>query len=162
MEEQKTLNEVELLKQALKNCHFMYVQQQLAILNALKTKFGPEVVEIVEHVNGEEICQTYLRKIQNPGERTIDDLINVLWEPLRNRGYEFTIERSEKGVQMECTVCPLANLYKALGGTDWGYHLYCSADEYLVKGFNPKIGFKRLKTLMEGHNCCDHFYFIKD
>ncbi|TFH07921.1 MAG: hypothetical protein E4H14_07485 [Candidatus Thorarchaeota archaeon] len=41
---------------------------------------------------------------------------------------------------------------------DWGYSLYCVDDEYMVMGFNPKMEFTRSKTLMEGHDCCNHCY----
>ena len=159
METQKAMNQQSFL-QAMREVHVTYVKQQILLLNALKNKFGSAVVDVVQQANSQAICHTYLAQATSDG--TIDDLINVLWEPLRSKGYEFTIEQTDEGVQMECTACPWAMLYKNLGGAEWGYQLYCAADESLVESFNPTIGFKRTKTLMEGHDCCDHFYFIKD
>ena len=160
METQKPMLDQQSLLQAMREVHVTYVKQQIMLLNALKDKFGSAVVDVVQQTNSKALCHVYL--MQATGEGTIEDLINVLWEPLRSKGYEFTVEHSDKGVQMKCTVCPFAALYKNLGGAEWGYHLYCAADEYLVEGFNPAIGFNRTKTLMEGHDCCDHFYFMKD
>lgn len=154
-------NETQASFQALKNVHLMYVKQQILLLNALKEKFGPDVVRVVEQVQGEEARKHYAHIASETGQKSIDDLINVLWQPLRQQRYEFTIERSENGVQIMCTACPLANLYRFLGGAEWGYHLYCVTDAYLVEGFNPNIGFTRTKTLMEGHECCNHFYSLK-
>ncbi len=96
------------------------------------------------------------------GKNSIDDLVNVLWEPLREKGYAFTLEKTEPGVQVNCTACPFATMYRSLGGAEWGYALYCAVDEDLTKAFNPEIGFKRTKTLMEGHSNCDHFYFMRE
>lgn len=149
----------EAMFQALRGVHRMYVKQQITLLNALKDKFGPEAAETVERANAQEVCRAYLS--QAGGERSIDDLIALLWEPLRAQGYEFTVERQENGAQIRCTACPFATLYKNLGGAEWGYRLYCAADSNLVEGFNPEIGFKRTQTLMEGHNCCDHYYYVK-
>jgi len=39
--------------------------------------------------------------------------------------------------------------------------MFCQNDFYIAEGFNSKIGLKRTKTLMEGHDCCDHFYYMK-
>ncbi len=85
-----------------------------------------------------------------------------MWEPLRLKGFEFTYENKDNGVQFKCVKCPIYELAKEIGATDWLYHHTCSADPFIVEGFNPKIGFKRKKTLMQGDECCDHFYFIKD
>lgn len=161
MEQLPNSNEIELLKQSLKQCHVMYAQQHVVLLNALKAQFGDAVMDIVERANGEHVCQTYLKMIPASNQRTIEDFIALLWEPLRQRGYEFTIARTQQGIQMTCTACPFAKLYQQIGAAEWGYRLYCAADDYLVAGFNPKIGFKRTMTLMQGHAYCDHVYYMK-
>jgi predicted ArsR family transcriptional regulator len=144
---------------AIRELHLMYTHQQIMLLNALKENFGPDVVVVVEQANSASICQQFLAGAN--GERTIEALIDLLWEPLRTKGYEFTVDQTDEDVQMTCTACPWATLYRNLGGADWGYHLYCAADEDLVDAFNPQIGFKRTKTLMEGYDSCDHFYYLK-
>jgi predicted ArsR family transcriptional regulator len=144
---------------AIRDLHVMYTSQQIALLNALKDKLGPEVATVIEQANSTAVCQRFLTGAN--GERTIEALIDFLWKPLRPKGYEFTIDPSDEGVQMTCTACPWATLYKNLGGAEWGFHLYCIVDEDLVEAFNPQIGFKRTKTLMEGYDSCDHFYYLK-
>ena len=39
-----------------------------------------------------------------------------------------------------------------------GYATVCFADFALPEGFNPKIKLVRDKTLMQGHDCCNHRY----
>ena len=62
---------------------------------------------------------------------------------------------------MKITRCPFADMAIALGEEDWGFEFYCMSDYGMVEGFNPEIEFSRSKTLMEGHDCCDHFYKMK-
>lgn len=150
------------VKQALKAVHGMYIKQQINLLNALKTKFGTGVTDVIREANSRDVCQAYKALADAAGGNSIADLIRVLWEPLRSKGYVFTMEEKDGGVQMHCTTCPFAMMYRAMGGEEWGYALYCAADEDLARAINPQIGFKRSQTLMEGDACCDHFYFYRD
>lgn len=161
MSDQPVLDEMT-NKQALKSVHTMYIKQQITLLDALKAEYGTGVVEIVRETNSRDVCQTFRALAVQSGKNSIEDLVNVLWEPLRSKGYAFTMEAVDGGIQMNCTACPFASMYKALGGEEWGYALYCAADEDLARAFNPKVGFKREHTLMEGHQCCDHFYYYLD
>jgi len=159
MNDAQLQNEPAALFSALREVHGMYVRQQLALLNALQERFGAEVAQVVEQENSAQVCRAFLAGADGAG--SVDDLIARLWEPLRAKGYEFSVTRGDEGVQIHCTACPWARLYRNLGGADWGYRLYCAADEALTAGFNAQIGFQRTKTLMEGHDCCDHFYYMK-
>lgn len=149
------------LKQALKAVHGMYIQQQIGLLDALKAEFGGGVADVVREKAAGDACAMIKAAAGQAGGTSIDDLVNVLWEPLRSKGYAFTVEKTDGGVKMNCTACPFAAMYRAMGGAEWGFALYCAADEVLTEAFNPKIGFRREHTLMEGHSCCDHEYFYK-
>ena len=132
----------------------------IALLNALAEQFGREkVVEVVEMVVAENTRREWAEVAHKKKSNTIDDLIQILWDPSQ---FDFTMEQRDGGVQMHITRCPYVELAKEFGATDWFYHLCCIGDPPLVEGFNPKMGFRRTKTLMEGHECCDHFYFLKD
>jgi len=160
MSEQPVTDEMA-MKQALKAVHGMYITQQIGLLDALKAEFGSKVVDVVRAKASGDACAMFHTLAEKIGKNSIDDLIAFLWEPLRAKGYAFTMEKVDGGVKMNCTACPFATMYRAMGGAEWGYALYCAADEDLTKAFNPKIGFKRTQTLMEGHACCDHEYFYE-
>jgi predicted ArsR family transcriptional regulator len=161
MQEDALKKEIEKLKRTLKNTHFMYVTSELKIFDELKKRFGDDVESIIEEVTTKQVCDTYLKSAENIKDKSIKNLIKLLWEPLRDNGYEFTIEEKGDAFQIKCTACPYAKLYNAIGKNKWGFKLYCAVDESLVRNFNDKIGFKRTKTLMEGHECCDHYYYMK-
>ena len=50
---------------------------------------------------------------------------------------------------------------KEVGATDWGFEFFCKMDPPIIEGFNPNIQFRRTKTLMEGDECCNHYYTMK-
>lgn len=88
----------------------------------------------------------------------IEDFINVLWEPLREEGFSFTIERDAGAAALCVTQCPIYDLAEQTGLHDWVYHLACATDFYTTPAFSPLIEFTRTKTLVQGHGCCNHRY----
>ena len=77
-------------------------------------------------------------------------------------GLEYTSKKEGNGIRMNCTKCPFADPYIKVHGEDWGFIFHCGNDEPLTRGFNEKIGFERTKTIMEGDEVCDHYYFYKE
>jgi predicted ArsR family transcriptional regulator len=139
-----------------------YMVQTVDILERMKQRFGPEVYQVVEEVVAERTIEKWREIAQREKSCTIDDLIRILWEPLIARGFEFSIEKKGSGIQFYCTKCAHHELAREINGTDWMFYLKCASDPYIVKGFNPKIVFHRTKTLMQGHDCCDHYYEFQE
>jgi hypothetical protein len=131
-------------------------------LNGIYEKFGINVIKTIEKISAKNSFLEWTEISRNESSHTINDLIRLLWEPSIERGCEYTMEVSDNGVQMECTRCPYYDLAKEINGAKWIYSLWCKADPYIVEGFNPRIGFNRTKTLMQGHGYCNHFYFMKE
>ena len=81
------------------------------------------------------------------------------------QGFKCTIleteMESETGMQNIVTKCPIYDTAKRLGLTEEIYYLCCASDPFMAEGFNPNIGFKRTKTLMEGDECCNNFLYYK-
>jgi len=137
-----------------------YFQQRVEMLNALMERFGPEVKDIVRKFVIEDSKKTWAKIAEKEGSNDIPAFLRTLWEPVKGP-FEFSSEKKDKGIQMKITRCPFADMAIALGEEDWGFEFYCMSDYGMVEGFNPKIKFSRSKTLMEGHDCCDHFYKMK-
>jgi predicted ArsR family transcriptional regulator len=92
----------------------------------------------------------------------IQGLINWLWEPLREEGFEFTCEQRDEGYQLHVTRCPIAEIAKTFNLEKWGFLFHCRGDKAICDGYNPKITLRRTKTLMEGDDYCDHFYGYRE
>lgn len=64
-------------------------------------------------------------------------------------------ELSDTRVLMDIKHCAYVQMYKDMGRADLGPLLSCQRDEFLFKGMDPRICFKRTGTIMEGNPVCD-------
>jgi len=81
-------------------------------------------------------------------------------------GYENTltkeiVEDSETAFELKVTECIWADTFLKAKAADIGYAWICWGDYAWAEGFNPKIKMVRDKTLMQGHDRCNHRYLWK-
>gem|GEM_PF-837116 len=134
---------------------------KIAVLESLSERFGRRrVFALIEKVCEDE-TSAYWRELARSEGGTLDDLVRMLWAPLPELGFEFTSESRPNGLQFCVTRCPHATLAADIGGSAaaWLYALVCAGDPHIAAAFDPPIGFRRTKTLMQGDDCCDHAYF---
>ena len=129
------------------------------LLKTMKERFGDEANQVFLKTSRERVCKEWSKIAENAGDNSIESLIKQLWE---TRQGEYTLEETDVGFQVTCTKCIGADIARRLGIADESYTFSCAADPFIVEGFNPNIGFKRTKTLMQSHDCCDHFYYYID
>ena len=135
------------------------------ILKIMKRHYGEEVYEIfVEEEQKEWILQQWSKKAEELRDNSIEALLKILWGTSEQKGgsHEYTVEETEERFQIRCTKCRGYEIAKRLEITEQMYYWACAGDKYIAEGFNPNIGFRRTKTLMEGDDCCDNFYYYKD
>jgi predicted ArsR family transcriptional regulator len=138
------------------------MRDTIELLESLRRRFGEEVVDVVDKTVKERKLREWKKIAQNSKGNTLEDLVRTLWpSKQRDHGYEFTIERSEGKIQVLCTKCPVHEMARELGAVEWVNRLVCKGDPHIVEGFNPKLGFQHVKSLMEGQNCCQQLYFEK-
>lgn len=70
------------------------------------------------------------------------------------------IEENENKQAYRFTRCMWAEVFRSLNAADIGIWI-CEGDGPAAMAFNPDIKFKRTKTLMEGHEFCDHVFYIE-
>lgn len=133
---------------------------KIAALEAMGERFGRErVVALIARICRKETSEYWGQLARDEGG-TLDDLVRLLWSPLPDMGFEFTSKPLPGGGLEFCvTRCPQAELGRALGAPDWLYAMTCSTDPHAAAAFG--LGFERTKTLMQGHDCCDHTYFVE-
>ncbi len=153
--------------------------EEYAIIERLKEGFGKrDTAELLKSMTAEygdkagETVEEYLKlNIQRDwagvGKRQahegteIEDFIRVLWEPLKSQGFEFTSANDNGKTTFCVTKCPLFDLAEKTGLHKWLYHLGCSTDFHTAGAFCPKIAFNRTKSMMEGHEYCNHQYYYR-
>lgn len=143
----------------LKEHHFV---EKVQMLKKLQEKYGDKVIATAVGALEDSVREEWQTIGELHGKNDIEELVHVVWEHFaKSGGFEFELEQMEAGVQVHCTKCPLADMALAIGEAEWGYRLYCATDPIMVEAFNPQIGMTRTKTLMQGHDCCNHFYYYK-
>jgi hypothetical protein len=68
------------------------------------------------------------------------------------------VEDSDRAFEMKITECLTEVVFREMDALDLGYECVCHADFGLPVGINPKLKLIRTKTLMQGHDCCNHRY----
>lgn len=134
---------------------------QVALLKAMEAQYGDRFVELIEMIMKKKMLTVWQNESKEYDSHTCRDMVKALWEPMQELGFEYTATETNEGIQMRITRCPYADVIESDDDRKWLYHLFCSGDPQIVEGFNPDMGFKRSKTLVEGDECCDHFYYMK-
>lgn len=68
------------------------------------------------------------------------------------------VEDSDKAWETKITECLWAKTFRDLDAADIGYAYVCYGDFAMARVNNPKIRLMLTKTLMQGHDCCNHRY----
>lgn len=68
------------------------------------------------------------------------------------------IEDNDAAFEIRITECLEEVVFREADALDLGYACVCHADFGLPVGINPKLKLIRTKTLMQGHDCCNHRY----
>ena len=81
-------------------------------------------------------------------------------------GYDNTltkeiVEDTKTAFELKVTECIWADTFLKAKAGDIGYAWICWGDYAWAEGFNPKIKMVRDKTLMQGHDRCNHRYLWK-
>ena len=71
------------------------------------------------------------------------------------------VEDTESAFEIKVSECLWAETFRAQDAGDIGFAWICYADYSWPQGFNPKLKMIRDKTLMEGHEYCNHRYVIE-
>lgn len=154
----------EKLSQSVETALSLPLDKQIARLRELEKIYGSEAVKKQAQVFvRDDMIKSWKKFAKEAGKNDLKTFVDILWNRLcKAEGIQFTISAEEGGkTKIHCTHCPAVAEYKKLNALDWGYELYCRSDEYMFDGFNPNLKFERTKTLMQGHDCCNHTYSYK-
>lgn len=133
------------------------------LLKGLTAQYGDKAGETVEEYLKLNIMKDWAetgRKEAREGTE-IEDFLRLLWEPLNGLGFEYGVSKENGRTTFCVKKCPVFELAEKTGMHKWLYHMACATDFYTTPSFSPKIGFERTKSLMQGHDHCNHQYFYR-
>lgn len=133
--------------------------ENLARIKALAERFGPELIEATREHTIESARKRFASR--DLESRDLSAVKKLLWDNLDDK-FEFSlVKETPKYLEYKVTRCYLAEMANRMDAADAGFALNCAWDYGFCKGLNPDIKFTRTKTLMQGHDCCNHTYKLK-
>ncbi len=71
------------------------------------------------------------------------------------------VEETNKALELNITECLWAKTFREADAADIGYTGVCHGDYAFAPAFNPEMKMIRTKTLMQGHDCCNHRFVVE-
>ena len=141
------------------------VAQLVGLMKKFMHKYGrEEVLELVKEYMDEEntrIIKTNFSgmKIENFGQfkQIFKQMLSM--EFYQNTSTYTIVEDSEEKLEYCFTECLWVDVMKQLGfDGENGFQCFCHVDYSMARAFHPNVKLTRSKTLMQGHECCNHSY----
>ncbi len=130
-------------------------------VRAIQAKYGDEGVETIHHAYKELSGERGRKMAREANALTLPAFCSALEAGCTGSHEWLKLEDTDKRQAYRFTRCMWAEIFDELGAPDIGFWL-CEGDAPISSAFNPAIGFQRSKTLMEGDDCCDHVFYLKN
>ena len=133
----------------------------IQIVKAFSNEFGKDKVTDFLKMNTNE---NMLKYGQNQAKKSPDNNFQTYVGMFRNNPYYDKtltmeiVEDTESAFEIKVTECVWATTFLQANAGEFGYAAICFGDYAWAEGFNPKIKMIRDKTLMQGHDYCNHRY----
>ena len=138
------------------------------------TRYGEfiQLAKALEKEMGQEKLMDFLKRNtearlfqlgQQQAKQSPDQTFATYVKTFKGPGYDKTltmeiVEDSDKVFELKVSECLWAAVFLQAKAGEIGYAAVCFGDYALAQGFNPKIRLVRDKTLMQGHDRCNHRY----
>ncbi len=116
-----------------------------------------DIFKIAADKRGSEMGKRMAKRLSDNSFKTFKGIFKdeKRW---KNSMTHSIIEDTDKVFEMKVTECIWADVFKAKNAGETGFAMICFSDYITAASFNPEMKMVRDKTLMQGHNCCNHRY----
>ena len=141
---------------------FAYRDSFVPILRNLANSIGKdELIEMLKKATSEVGAYRAENWAKRVPKNDLATFLGILKKPTRFWEHTCTyeiLEYTEKVVAVKYTECLWATIFREANSPDIGYAAFCHGDFAIAHAFNPELKMTRTKTLMQGHDCCNHRY----
>jgi hypothetical protein len=118
-----------------------------------------ETIRLIKKHTDEKLLERAQKDLKRLGKSDFKSYISIFRDPRMLAGLNMEIIRdTDKVFEIRVTDCLSAVSFLAHKAGDIGFASVCWGDTIWASAFNPKIRLVRDKTLMQGHDCCNHKY----
>jgi hypothetical protein len=139
---------------------FAYAQNLIPIMKLLAEDIGHDKLVATLQAALSRAAAEQMKKMAPPPPKNtlsaylgLTDDTDYFWSHVLEKNWT---EKKETAAEIRVTRCLWAETFRAAGAADIGYAAICHGDFAAASAFNPKIRLFRTKTLMQGHDCCNH------
>jgi len=148
------------LKMTYRRMASMRTESFISFARFLQEEIGEErVIELIKKQTEQRLKQQAEKDLKRLGKSDFKSYISIFRDPrmLASLNMEI-IEDTDTVFEIRVTDCLAAEAFLPHKAGDIGYAAVCWGDYNWASDFNPKIKLIRDKTLMQGHDCCNHKY----
>ena len=126
----------------------------------LQKELGDEkVLQLIKKHTDERMLEQARKDLKRLGKSDFKSYLSIFRDPRMLASLTMEIVQDTDTVfEIKVTECLAAESFLPSKAGDIGYAAVCWGDYIWAEGFNPKIKLIRDKTLMQGHDCCNHKY----
>lgn len=140
-------------------------QQNAAIFKIMAEKIGKDkFIKLLKEASSEKVAKEAEQMAKSLPKNDLAAFVT----PMTKQDYFWKhaltfdiIENTETAFEVNITECLWAKTFKEANAADIGYAMICHSDFAMAPAFNPKLKLIRSKTLMQGHDCCNHRYVME-
>lgn len=134
-------------------------RDSMNLMKALEDEMGKEqTIELLEKATRKRSVEIGKMQAQRSPDTSLKTYVEQFRGGYKNVLNKTIVEDSDNAFEIKVTECIWASVFRDANMADYGYAWVCLGDYGWAEGFNPKIKLVRDKTLMQGHDCCNHRY----
>jgi hypothetical protein len=133
----------------------------IGFINTLRSELGDEELVRVLNANSSAVGRRVGEQQARSAPDTTFRTFTATFRPPRYASVltHEVVEDTENAFGLRVTECVWASVFREAGlGGDVGHAAVCNMDYYWPPAFNPKFRMERDRTLMQGHDHCNHRY----
>ena len=119
-----------------------------------------ETIGLIKKLTERDLLKLGAKQAEKAEKNDLNSYVEMFRgeEGFKNTILKEIVEDTENAFELKVTKCIWAETFINLEAADIGFAHVCHGDYAWAEGFNPKIKLIRDKTLMQGHDHCNHRY----
>ena len=140
-------------------------QSDVKIMNVLAEKIGRDkFITMLKEASAEATAAEGKQLASSLPKNGLAEYVSILKKPDYFWKHALTfeiVEDTPTTFEGKVTECIWAKTFRDFKAPDIGYAMICHPDFAMASAYNPKLKLTRTKTLMQGHDCCNHRYVME-
>ena len=147
-------------KLTIKQFYAVRYGEFIRFAKAMEEEIGKEkLIEILKKKTHERLVKTGQNHAKNSPDNSFKTYVSTFRPPrYKDVLTHEVVEDTDTAFELKVTECIWAKTFLDAKAGDIGFAQICYGDYTWAESFNPKIKMVRDKTLMQGHEICNHRY----